>query len=189
MAGPGCPKDCFKGVQDGVKVIHAQLLWEIWAPPHVIKCCTGQCFMMQNASGGVVHCMFIKQRPCGPLARPFFQKGPNTEKKATTTHQELQKGRQSTIYTQDPQLQGGSECMLSSSQCPNKLHQCFSLSPLFSDKLFSLSGRELQCFEPHCASHVHASVEEGRHTPAGGEPGIGNCQMLVCQAALGMRLI
>ena len=60
-------------------------------PPHVIKCCTGQCFMMQNASGGVVDCMFIKQRPCGPLARAFFQKRPNTEKKATTTHQEHQK--------------------------------------------------------------------------------------------------
>ena len=37
--------------------------------------------MKQNASGGVVDCMFIKQRPCGPLARPFFQKGPNTEKR------------------------------------------------------------------------------------------------------------
>ena len=78
--------------------------------------------------------------------------------------------------------------MLSSSQCPNKLHQCFSLSPLFSDKLFSLSGRELQCFEPHCASHVHASVEEGGHTPAEREPGIGNYQNGVCQVALGMRL-
>ena len=36
--------------------------------------------MKENASEGVVHCMFIKQRPCGPLARPFFQKAPNTEK-------------------------------------------------------------------------------------------------------------
>ena len=123
--------------------------------------------MKENASGGVVHCMFIKQRPCGPLARVFSKKAKH-RKKATTTHQEHQKKKQSTIYTQDPQLQGGSEFMLSSSHCPNKLHQCFSLSPLFSDKLFSLSGRELQCFEPHCASHVHASVEEGRHTPAGG---------------------
>ena len=37
--------------------------------------------MEENASGGVVHCVFIKQRPCGPLARPFFQKGPSTEKR------------------------------------------------------------------------------------------------------------
>ena len=37
--------------------------------------------MKQNASGGVVDCMFIKQRPCGPLARAFFQKRPNTEKR------------------------------------------------------------------------------------------------------------
>ena len=129
--------------------------------------------MKENASGGVVDCMFIKQRPCGPLARAFFQKRPNTEKRLPQHIKSIRKKKQSTIYTQDPQLQGGSECMHSSSQCPNKLHQCFSLSPLFSDKLFSLSGRELQCFEPHCASHVHASVEEGRHTPAGREPGIG----------------
>ena len=60
--------------------------------------------------------------------------------------------------------------------------------PLFSDKLFSLSGRGLQCFAPHCASHVHASVEEGGHTPAGREPGMGNCQTGACQVALGMRL-
>ena len=123
-------------------------------------------------------------RTSGPR---FFSTKARNRKKATTTQQEHQKKAEHYL-TQDPQLQGGSECMLSSSQCPNRLHQCFSLSPLFSDKLFSLSGRELQCFEPHCASHVHASVEEGRHTPAGGEPGIGNCQMLVCQAALGMRL-
>ena len=124
-------------------------------------------------------------RASGP---PFFSKRAKHRKKATTTHQELQKRKQSTIYTQDPQLQGGSECMLSSSQCPNKLHQCSSLSPLFSDKLFSLSGRGLQCFAPHCASHVHASVEEGGHTPAGREPGMGNCQTGACQVALGMRL-
>ena len=35
---------------------------------------------------------------------------------------------------------------------------------------------------------MHASVEEGGHTPAGREPGIGNCQNGVCQVALGMRL-
>ena len=143
--------------------------------------------MIENASGGVVDCMFIKQRPCGPLARAFFKKGQKQEKDYHTTSRASGK-KQSTIYTQDPQLQGGSECMLSSSHCPNKLHQCFSLSPLFSDKLFSLSGRELQCFGPHCASHVHANVEEGGHTPAGMEPGMGNCQSVVCQVALGMRL-
>ena len=143
--------------------------------------------MAQDASGGVVDCMFIKQRPCGPLARAFFQQRPETEKRQPQHSKSIRK-KQSTIYTQDPQLQGGSECMPSSSHCPNKLHQCFSLSPLFSDKLFSLSGRELRCFGPHCASHVHASVEEGGHTPAGVEPGMGNCQSVVCQVALGMRL-
>ena len=49
-------------------------------PLHVLKCCTGQYFMKQNASGGVVDCMFIKQRPCGPLARAVFKKG-QTQKK------------------------------------------------------------------------------------------------------------
>ena len=37
MAGPGCPKDGAKEVQDGVKVIHAQLLWEIRANPSCYK--------------------------------------------------------------------------------------------------------------------------------------------------------
>ena len=140
--------------------------------------------MKENASGGVHKTEAL--RASGP--RFFSKKAKHRKKNYHNTSRASEKKKQSTIYTQDPQLQGGSECMHSSSQCPNKLHQCVSLSPLFSDKLFSLSGRELQCFEPHCASHVHASVEEGRHTPAGGEPGIGNCQMLVCQVALGMRL-
>ena len=143
--------------------------------------------MKQNARGGVVDCMIIKQRPCGPLARAFFQKK-QTQKKGYHNTSRASEKKQSTLCTQDPQPQGGSECMLSSRQSPNKLHQCFSLSPLFSDKLFSLSGRELQCFEPHCASHLHASVAEGGHTPARREPGIGNCQNGVCQIALGMRL-
>ena len=142
--------------------------------------------MKENASGGVVDCMFIKQRPCGPLARAFFKKGQKQKKGYHNTSRASEK-KQSTIYTQDPQLQGGSECMLSFSHGPNKWHQCSSLSPLFSDRLCSLSGRGLQCFEPHCSSHVHASVEEGGHTPAGREPGIGNCQNGVCQVALGMR--
>ena len=137
----------------------------------------------------MVECMFIKQRPCGPLARAFFQKRPNTEKRLPQHIKSIRKKKQSTIYTQDPQLQGGSECMLSFSHCPNKLHQCSSLSPLFSDRLCSLSGRGLQYFEPHCSSHVHAGVEEGGHTPAGREPGIGNCQIGACQVALGMRLM
>ena len=47
--------------------------------------------MAQDASGGVVDCMFIKQRPCGPLARAFFSKKAKNRKKATTTHQEHQK--------------------------------------------------------------------------------------------------
>ena len=36
--------------------------------------------MTRNASGGVLDCMFIKQRPCGPLARTFFEQG-KTQKK------------------------------------------------------------------------------------------------------------
>ena len=71
---------------------------------------------------------------------------------------------------------------------PKQIASMLQPLPLFSDKLFSLSGRGLQCFEPHCASHVHAGVEEGGHTPAGREPGIGDCQNGVCQVALGMRL-
>ena len=37
--------------------------------------------MKENASGGVVDCMFIKQRPCGPLARAFFKKGQTLKKR------------------------------------------------------------------------------------------------------------
>ena len=135
--------------------------------------------------GGVVDCMFIEQRPCGPLARAFFKKGQKQKKGYHNTSRASEKNR--ALSTQDPQLQGGSECMLSFSRCPNKWHQCSSLSPLFSDRLCSLSGRGLQCFEPHCSSHVHASVEEGGHTPAGREPGIGNCQNGVCQVLVAKK--
>ena len=95
-------------------------------PPHVIKCCTGQCFMMQNASGGVVHCIFIKQRPCGPLARAFFsKKAKKKTKKGYHNTSRASEKKQSTIYTQDPELQGGSECMLSSSHAQTN---CISAS-------------------------------------------------------------
>ena len=111
MAGPGCPKDGFKGVQDGVKAIHAQLLWEIWATPHVIKCCTGQCFMMQNASGGVVHCIFIKQRPCGPLARAFFQKGQKQKKGYPNTSRASEKNRALSTHKIHSYREGANACL------------------------------------------------------------------------------
>ena len=67
--------------------------------------------MTRNASGGVLDCMFIKQRPCGPLARAFFEKGKKQEKGYHNTSRASEQS-QSTIYTQDPQLQGGSDCLL-----------------------------------------------------------------------------
>ena len=60
-------------------------------PPHVIKCCTGQCFMMQNASGGSGRLYVHRTEALRASGPRFFSKKAKNRKKATTTHQEHQK--------------------------------------------------------------------------------------------------
>lgn len=144
MAGPGCPKDGFKVVQDGVKVVHTHLLWEILATPSCYKVLHWPIIHDAKCGWGSVRLYFHKTEALRASGPRLFTKMTKNRKQRLPQHiKNIRKKKLNTIYTQDPQLQGWSECMPSFSHCQTKSHQCFSLSPLFSDKLFSLSGREL----------------------------------------------
>ena len=91
MAGPGCPKDGFKGVQDGVNVIHAQLLWEIWATPSCYKVLHWPMLHDAKCEWGSGRLYVHKTEALRASGPRFFSKKAKNSKKATTTHQEHQK--------------------------------------------------------------------------------------------------
>ena len=91
MAGPGCPKDGSKAVQDGVKVVHEQLLWEIWATPSCYKVLHWPMVHDAKCECGSVRLYVHKTEALRASGPHFFLNKAKNRKKATTTHQEHQK--------------------------------------------------------------------------------------------------
>ena len=99
MASPRCPRDAPKVIQDGFKVVHAQMLWEFWAHPSCYKVLHWPAVHDAKCQCGSVRLYVHKTEALAGLWRALFSKRPENMKKDAKAHQEHQRFSHSAFYT------------------------------------------------------------------------------------------